>query len=64
MDPLAVSISDACHLTGVQRTTVYKLLAEGQLEACAVGRRKLVTRRSIDALIERGVEQAKQDRSR
>ena len=64
MMELAVSISAACRLVGVQRTLMYQLIGRGAVEACKVGRRTLITRRSLDALIERGVEEATQARNR
>lgn len=40
-------------LLGIGKTKLYELLASGELEAIRVGRRTLILRASIDALIER-----------
>lgn len=50
--PLAYSISEACKVSSFGRTYLYQLIKEGQLEARKVGRRTLVTARSLRALIE------------
>ncbi|MCC2663518.1 MAG: Helix-turn-helix domain [Geminicoccaceae bacterium] len=51
--PLAHSITGACHQLGVGRTKVYELINRGDLETAKVDRRRLVTHRSIEALLER-----------
>lgn len=61
---LAISIPAACRLVGVQRTTMYNLIGKGEVEACKIGRRTVVTRRSLDALIDRGVAEAERARTR
>ncbi|WP_445191776.1 helix-turn-helix domain-containing protein [Sphingomonas sp. Tas61C01] len=57
---LSVSIPDACDLVGVGRSKMYAMINTGEVEACKIGRRTTVTRRSLDALIERGVSAALQ----
>lgn len=52
-DPLAVSILAAGAYLGVGRSTVYNLLATGRLDSIRIGRRRLVTSRSIAHLVER-----------
>ncbi len=49
--PLAVTISDTCRITGLGRTKVYELIAEGKLKTVAIGRRRLVIFESIEALL-------------
>jgi excisionase family DNA binding protein len=51
--PLAHSITAACHQLGVGRTKVYELINRGDLETAKVDRRRLVTHRSLEALLER-----------
>lgn len=51
--PLAHSITGTCHQLGVGRTKVYELINRGDLETAKVDRRRLVTHRSIEALLER-----------
>lgn len=50
---LARIVPDTTNRLGVGRTTVYRLIEEGQLETVQVGRRRLVLSESIDAFIER-----------
>lgn len=57
---LSLTIPDACALVGVKRTKMYAMIAAGEVEACRIGRRTTVTRRSLEALIERGVAAAHQ----
>jgi excisionase family DNA binding protein len=64
MDTISVSIPALCEACGFKRTTAYALIASGELEAVKVGRRTLVTKRSIEALIERGAVEAKRCLSR
>ena len=40
----ALSISDACEMVGVGRTTIYAAIAEGRLKARKLGRRTLILR--------------------
>jgi excisionase family DNA binding protein len=42
--PGALSISDACEMAGVGRTTIYAAIAEGRLKARKLGRRTLILR--------------------
>ena len=57
---LVLSVRAACHLVGVKRTRMYAMIASGEVEACKHGRRTLITRRSLEALIARGVTSAQQ----
>lgn len=43
---LSYSIDEAALLTGLGRTTIYKLIAQGDLRSCKIGRRRIL--RSID----------------
>lgn len=43
-------------LGGLSDDTIYKLLRQGELNSLKVGSRRLITRTSIDAFIEREVE--------
>jgi excisionase family DNA binding protein len=40
--PLAVSVREACRLSALGRTTIYKLIQEGQLCRIKIGRRTLI----------------------
>ena len=54
LQPLLVGIPDACGALGLGRSTVYELIAKGDLEARKVGRRRLVTADSLKRLAESG----------
>lgn len=51
-EPLAYSVADACKVSSLGKTRIYQLAAEGRLEVRKVGKRTLVTARSLRALIE------------
>ena len=46
------SVTDACALLGIGRTTLYALLNDGSLEARKVGRRTFLTQKSLQAFVE------------
>jgi excisionase family DNA binding protein len=46
-EPLLCSIENTTRILGVSRTTVYQLVKEGRLRQVKVGRRALITSRSI-----------------
>jgi excisionase family DNA binding protein len=50
MEAIAVSINDAAKALGLGRTSIYAMIAEGQLESFKLGRRRLVTVDSIRRL--------------
>lgn len=52
LQPRLVSIRQARTLLGIGLTKTYELIAEGLLQTITIGSRRLVTLRSIDALIE------------
>ncbi|WP_426039676.1 helix-turn-helix domain-containing protein [Brevundimonas sp. DC300-4] len=52
LQPRLVSIQQARTLLGIGLTKTYDLIAEGLLETVTIGSRRLVTLRSIDALID------------
>ncbi len=51
IDVRAYRVRDAARTYGLSRTTLYKLLAEGRLQSVKVGRRRLILRDSLDALL-------------
>jgi excisionase family DNA binding protein len=51
--PLAHSITSACAQLGIGRTKLYAMLSTGELESSKLGRRRVVTDRSIVALLDR-----------
>ena len=50
-DRLTVTVEEAARLLGVSRGLAYELVARGQLPALRLGRRRVVPRIAIDALI-------------
>ncbi|PZU06105.1 MAG: excisionase [Sphingomonas sp.] len=50
--PLAVRVADATRLTGIGKTKLFELIANGTLETTSVGRRRLILYRSLQQLIE------------
>lgn len=46
-----MSISDACKRTGVGRSTIYRLLHAGRLDAVKIRGRTLIVTKSLDKLI-------------
>ena len=51
--PMLVTINDAAKTLGIGRTLLYRLINSGELDVVRLGARTLVTRASIEALIER-----------
>ena len=49
--PICVRVDQAMRLLDIGKTKLYELLAAGDLEAIRIGRRTLVLRDSIDALV-------------
>lgn len=49
--PVSYSIPGTSQVTGLPRTTVYRLIAEGALDARKAGRRTLITSESIRAYL-------------
>jgi excisionase family DNA binding protein len=52
MDPILVSIGETAKILSVGRTSVYRFIQEGRLKTTKLGRRNLVTMRSIKSLAE------------
>ena len=59
MEPLALSPTDAARALSVGRSTLYRLINEGQLETTKIGTRTLVTTRSVKALAEPNNQEAR-----
>lgn len=52
MEPLTVTVADACAALGIGRTKLYELIGAGQLETFKIGKRTLIKTASIRALVE------------
>lgn len=53
MAPLSVSIEESARILGISRTSVYELIAQGQISTFKVGRRRLTLASELKAFIER-----------
>jgi excisionase family DNA binding protein len=51
---LAYGIAEACALTGIGKTTLYKLIGEGALSSCKIGNRRLIRRVDLEGLVSVG----------
>jgi len=51
--PISMRIPDACRFTGLGRSTIYVLIAKGEVEIVKVGAATLVLTESLLALINR-----------
>jgi excisionase family DNA binding protein len=51
LTPLAVTINEACRLSGLGISSIYDLMREGRLASTPVGRRRLVNYASLEALL-------------
>jgi hypothetical protein len=64
IQPLTVTVAMARRISGLGNTTVWKLIKERKLEPVRVGRRTLVTVRSLEALLAPSVAPEPQPRRR
>ena len=51
-----LSIDEAADALGIGRSRIYELLAAGELVSLRLGRRRWVTRASVEALLERAAQ--------
>jgi excisionase family DNA binding protein len=49
--PLTVTVAAARKISGLGNTTIWGLIKQGKLEAVRIGRRTLITFRSLEALL-------------
>ena len=50
LPPLTVRVGEACRLTGLGRTSIYKLIGDGRLRTVKLGRATLIEYTSLEAL--------------
>lgn len=50
-DPITVTIQQACALSGLSRTTIYRLIADGSLAPLKVRGRTLITYASLSRIL-------------
>lgn len=53
IEPISMRIPDACRYTGISRSTLYLLIARGEVEIVKMGAATLVLTESLRELIER-----------
>lgn len=51
-EPLTVSVVDAAQLLGISRALAYELVARGELPSVRLGRRVVIPRKALEALVE------------
>lgn len=56
LEPLAYSINEACQVSSIGRTGLYRLIGEGRLEVRKIGKRTLIPAASLRRLIEGDAE--------
>ena len=52
-DRLTLSVEEAANILGISRAFAYQLVAKKELPAVRLGRRIVVPRRAVEALVER-----------
>ncbi len=55
-EKLALRVNEAVATAGISRSTIYKLMALGQLRTTKVGGRRLILREDLEALLQRGAQ--------
>lgn len=53
IEPISMRVPDACRFTGISRSTLYLLIARGEVEVVKMGAATLVLTESLRNLIER-----------
>lgn len=54
--PLSVSVEEAVRLTGYTRSGIYEAMAQGELKAFKLGKRRLILVTELKAWIERAAK--------
>ncbi|WEK44737.1 MAG: helix-turn-helix domain-containing protein [Candidatus Sphingomonas colombiensis] len=52
MEPLTITVNEACRTLGLGRTKIYELIRVGRLEILKIGKRTLVKTASVRALVD------------
>lgn len=52
-EPLTVNVVDAARMLGISRAFAYELVARGELPSVRLGRRVVIPRRALEALVEK-----------
>ncbi|OPB16087.1 DNA-binding protein [Pseudomonas fluorescens] len=56
MAPLSVSIEDSARVLGISRSSVYELIAQGEIKTFKIGRRRLALASDLEAFIGRAAK--------
>ena len=51
-NPICITVGEFCALTGLKKTSCYRLLKEQKIEGRMVGRRRLILMSSVRALLD------------
>jgi excisionase family DNA binding protein len=54
VEPLTVSIKEACRLLGVNNNTIYKLIGTGALPSFKIGRRRFISLAALREFVASG----------
>ena len=54
LEPMAYRVRDLSRVSGIGRTTIFRLIREGKLDSTLIGRVRLVSREAAVALISGG----------
>lgn len=49
---LSYSVAEASHVTGIGRTTLYKLMGDGSLASVKIGNRRLIPASALQAILQ------------
>jgi excisionase family DNA binding protein len=63
MQPLNYRINDACHRLAISRTSLYDLIARGEINVIKIGTRTLVPAAELEAFQQRLLERQEARRS-
>lgn len=53
IEPISMRVPDACRFTGISRSTLYLLIAQGEVEIIKLGNSTLVLTESLRRMVER-----------
>jgi excisionase family DNA binding protein len=53
MDPILLSVPDACQVIGISRSVLYELIAAGELTTRKIGRKTLIPRDDLTSFVAR-----------
>ncbi len=58
MQPISLSVDEACQSLGIGRTLLYRLISEKKIESFKVGRRTLISHAGLHAYVMSEMEKA------